>query len=150
MDGAIIHTEPAPLVLKVKRLTPTARLPAKAFPQDAGLDLFADEDVSSENSQAVAVRTGIAVGIPVGWYGQIQGRSSMAARSIDVMGGVIDSGFCGEIVVILSCPAYGVNVARGDRIAQVLLLPVPDVEVVEVEELSQSSRGVSGLGSTGR
>jgi dUTP pyrophosphatase len=150
MDGAIIHTEPAPLVLKVKRLTGTARLPERAREGDAGLDLYADEDMDGGNCEAFAVRTGIAVEFPAGWYGQVQGRSSMAVNSVDVLGGVIDPGFRGEIVVVLSCPASGIDVVRGDKIAQLIIHRVPDVEVVEVDALAPSERGAGGFGSSGR
>jgi dUTP pyrophosphatase len=137
------------LTVKVKRLHPDARLPTKAFIHDAGFDLYAVG--TAEGLDHVLVRTGVALEIPPGWYGQIVGRSGFAVRGYGVLGGCLDSGFRGEVMVILGTPDGGlVTVRTGDRVAQLVILPVPVVEMVEADELGPSARGEGGLGSTGR
>lgn len=137
-----------PLTLKVKRLTETAKLPTKAKDGDAAFDLYSDEP-SVECHFGHPIRTGIAAEIPDGYFGLVLGRSSVAKRGADVIAGVIDSGYRGEWHVQI----HGftkVEFERGDKIGQVVILPVPQVEVVEVDELSPSARGSGGFGSSGR
>ncbi len=142
--------------LKVKKLHKDAILPRKAHATDACFDLFAVElDVDEE----WFYNTGIAIEIPEGYYGQILTRSGMAKVGIFVVGGVIDSGYRGEIKVFIQCPGLDgwlydekgkelQKYCKSQAVAQLAILPVPECEIVEVDELSQSDRGVNGFGST--
>lgn len=138
--------------LKVKRLHPASQLPKYGHSGDAGLDLFANENVILEPGKAKAVKTGIAVEIPCESVGLIWDRSGLATKSkITTMAGVIDSNYRGEVeVVMLNTGDQDYSVIVGDRIAQMLVQPVYAVDVAEVDELQESSRGANGFGSSGR
>lgn len=147
------------LKLKVKKLHPDAKLPTKAYESDAAFDLYLCGDNSWQTGRGVYIlRTGIAVEIPEGYYGQIACRSSLGREGYVVLGGVIDSSYRGEVCVMLtrmnepasSSTFPSLVFSPGDRIAQLLILPVPQVAVVEVDELSSSERGTGGFGSTGK
>jgi dUTP pyrophosphatase len=139
--------------LRIKRLHEDAVLPERAYDGDAGLDLVADEAVELRPGQRAVVGTGLAVAIPVGYAGFVQPRSGLAAKhGITVVNapGLVDSGYRGEIrVVLLNTDAEeAFAVEAGMRIAQLVILPVPPVELVENEELPESERGVRGFGSS--
>lgn len=145
-----------PVKLKVKRLRDTALIPTKNKNDDAAFDLYWCPSDPAKMSMTVdtwaMLETGVSFETPKGYYLQIQGRSGLAAKfGVDVLGGVIDSGYRGEVKVIVSCP-YGVNAHfnRGDRIGQLIMHKLPEVELVEVAELSDSERGENGFGSSGR
>ena len=140
--------------IKIKKLNADATIPTRSHPTDAGLDLYASEDVSV--SRGTMIPTGIAVDIPPGYEAQVRPRSGLSIRSsLRVTLGTIDSGFVGEINVI----ADSVNVVgstmyqvkKGDKIAQLVISPIetPEVEVVD-EFDSESERGENGFGSTGK
>ena len=152
--------------LKIKRLTQTAKLPERAFPTEAGFDVFADEDVTIDNGETVAISTGIALEIPDGYYGRLKARSGLTLNSaLRVQEGTIDSSFRGEMKVIAEIkpfttfktgklfyqfkPSSAFTIEKGMKIAQLIIQPLPQIEVVEVDELSQSDRGANGFGSTG-
>jgi dUTP pyrophosphatase len=137
----------------VRRLRPDAQLPARAYPDDAGMDLTACERVELAPGERALVPTGLAVAIPEGYAGYVQPRSGLAARhgiSIVNTPGLIDSGYRGEVLVNLvnSDRRETFVVEPGMRIAQLVILPVPEVELVEVAELPTSERGVKGFGSS--
>jgi len=139
--------------LPVRRLRPDAALPARAYAGDAGFDLTACERVELPPGERAAVPTGLAVAIPEGYAGFVQPRSGLAARNgltIVNTPGLIDAGYRGELVVILLNTDREVPfvVESGMRIAQLVVLPVPEVEVVEVDDLATSERGVRGFGSS--
>jgi dUTP pyrophosphatase len=139
--------------LKIKKLHPKANLPTKANPADAGLDLYALDVTEVPAGRYRLVSTGIAVSIPEGWCGIIKSRSSVALKqSCEVGAGVIDSGYAGEVRVLLRNHSERIQwFNTGDRIAQLLLLPVPKVNVVEVKEFEEeTARGEGGFGSSGR
>ena len=148
--------EPAPLArLAVKRLDPAAKLPRRAHPGDAGLDLHALEPVSLEPGARAAVRTGLAVEIPPGQAGLVLPRSGLALRhgvALVNAPGLIDAGFRGELAVLLlnTDRSVRVELEAGERIAQLVLVDVALPEIVEVAELSASDRGAGGFGSSGR
>lgn len=142
-----------PLALPVQRLRPEAVLPARAYVGDAGLDLAACEPVRLAPGERALVPTGLAVAIPEGHAGFVQPRSGLAARSgITVVNspGLIDSGYRGEIVVVLlNTDAHEPFEAEaGERIAQLVVLRVPALELQEVDELPASERGARGFGSS--
>ena len=137
-------------MIKVKLLTPTAKLPTRNNPTDAGLDLYADEDTSIYKFGKV--RTGIALSIPDGHVARIAPRSGLAVKwGIDTLAGVIDSSYRGEVVVVLSVAfnnTYSIN--QGDKIAQLLIQPVELWTPELVDELDETERGEKGFGSSGK
>jgi dUTP pyrophosphatase len=139
--------------LPIRRLHEDATLPERAYSGDAGLDLATCERVELGPGERAVVPTGLAVAIPEGYAGFVQPRSGLAARQgISVVNspGLIDSGYRGEIrVVLLNTDAEHTFVAEpGDRIAQLVVLPIPELELVEVDELPETERGVRGFGSS--
>jgi dUTP pyrophosphatase len=139
--------------LEVMQVRPGARVPERAYAGDAGLDLAACEQLELGPGQRALVPTGLAVAIPEGYAGFVQPRSGLAARDgITVVNspGLIDSGYRGEIqVVLLNTDQERTFTAEaGDRIAQLVVLPVPALLVREVDELPPSERGVRGFGSS--
>jgi dUTP pyrophosphatase len=138
--------------LAVRRLRPDAHFPEQAYEGDAGLDLAACDPVVLEPGQRAVVPTGLAVEIPEGYAGFVQPRSGLAARhGIGIVNapGLIDSGYRGEIcVVLLNTAREPFSVESGMRIAQLVIMPVASVRLIEVDELAVSSRGVRGFGSS--
>jgi dUTP pyrophosphatase len=139
--------------LPIRRLHDDAVLPERAYAGDAGLDLAACERHELGPGERALVGTGLAVAIPEGYAGFVQPRSGLAARhglSVVNSPGLVDSGYRGEIrVVLLNTDAREPFVVEpGMRIAQLVVLEVPGVEPVEVEELPESERGVRGFGSS--
>ena len=135
------------------RLGAGAAAPAYAKPGDAGADLSATEDVSLAPGERALVGTGVAVAIPQGYAGLVHPRSGLATRhglSIVNAPGTIDSGFRGEILVnLVNLGAEPVHLAAGDRIAQLLVIPVVTADFVPVDSLPGSVRGDTGHGSSG-
>ena len=139
--------------LLVRRLHPDAQMPAGAYDADAGLDLASVEEVVLGPGERHTVATGLAVAIPAGHAGFVQPRSGLASRrGITVVNspGLIDAGYRGELKVVLlnTDSTEPFVVEPGMRIAQLVVLPVPEVELVEVDELPRSERGVRGFGSS--
>lgn len=135
------------------RLDPELSDPAMAHEGDAGIDLRARRDTTLEAGEWALVPTGIAIAIPSGHVGLVAPRSGLAARhGISVVNGpgVVDSGYRGEInVILINHGAEPVELRRGDRVAQLVVLPIAAVELVPVEELPDSERGSGGFGSSG-
>jgi dUTP pyrophosphatase len=139
--------------LPIRRLREDAVLPERAYAGDAGLDLAACERHELGPGERATVGTGLAVAIPEGYAGFVQPRSGLADRhGITIVNapGLVDSGYRGELRVVLlntdvSAPFV---VEPGMRIAQLVVLPVPELELDEVEELPESERGVRGFGSS--
>jgi dUTP pyrophosphatase len=130
-----------------------AVLPARAYSGDAGLDLSSCERIELAAGARALVPTGLAVAIPEGFAGFVQPRSGLAAKhGITIVNtpGLVDSGYRGELLVNLlnTDPGETFVVEVGMRIAQLVVLPVPELELVEVDELPDSERGVRGFGSS--
>lgn len=141
--------------LPIKRLDPDLPFPEYAHPGDAGLDLLAAEDLSLQPGERAAVPTGIAVAIPEGFAGFVLARSGRALKeglALANAPGLIDAGYRGEIKVIVANldPHSTIDIRRGEKIAQLVVLAVADVELQESAELPDSTRGEGGFGSTGR
>jgi dUTP pyrophosphatase len=139
--------------LEIMRVREDARVPARAYTGDAGLDLAACAPIRLAPGERAVVPTGLAVAIPEGYAGFVQPRSGLAAgHGIAVVNspGLIDSGYRGEIqVVLLNTDGERTFMAEaGERIAQLVVLPVPEVSVREVDDLPPSERGVRGFGSS--
>ena len=140
--------------LPIQRLRPDAVIPARAYAGDAGLDLAACERVELAPGQRAVVGTGLAVAIPEGHAGFVQPRSGLADRhGITIVNspGLIDSGYRGELKVILlnTDSAHAFVVEPGMRVAQLVVLALPAVELAEVDELPATERGARGHGSSG-
>jgi dUTP pyrophosphatase len=139
--------------LPVVRLREDAKIPERAYSGDAGLDLSTCERIELGPGERATVPTGLAVAIPEGFAGFVQPRSGLAARhGVTVVNspGLIDSGYRGEIrVVLLNTDAEDTFVAEaGERVAQLVVLPVPELELVEVDELPATERSFRGFGSS--
>jgi dUTP pyrophosphatase len=142
------------MTLRVRRLDPRARLPTRAHPGDAGLDLYALEPARLEPGERAVVATGLALEIAPGQAGLVLPRSGLAARNgIALVNapGLIDAGYRGELRVLLlnTDRQAGFELAAGDRIAQLVLVKIEQPEAVEVEVLEASERGIGGFGSSG-
>jgi len=140
--------------MKVARLRPDAILPTRAYADDAGLDLYSAEPVRLEPGARAAVPTGLALEIPTGQAGLVLPRSGLAAKhGITVLNapGLIDAGYRGEVrVLLLNTDAdASVELAAGERIAQLVLIRVQTPIIEEVAELGSSERDARGFGSSG-
>jgi dUTP pyrophosphatase len=138
----------------ITRLDSTLPLPAYEHPGDAGLDLRAAEQVSIAPGERALVATGIAIALPDGYVALLHPRSGLALRAgLGMVNapGVIDAGYRGEIKVILvnHDPRETIEIAHGDRVAQLVIQQVEHATLIEVTELPGSHRGGGGFGSTG-
>ena len=137
--------------LKVKRIHKDAKLPSYGHLGDAGLDLFSVMECVLKGGEVRAISTGVQVAIPDGYVGLIWDKSGISLENIHRLAGVVDSGYRGEIKVVmtnLSTEAFSIK--KGMKIAQILIQPVVKVKVVDRETLDDTSRGENGFGSTGK
>jgi dUTP pyrophosphatase len=140
--------------LEFRKLDPAVSLPAPAHHGDAGLDLASNQELEVKPGERALVPTGLAVAIPQGHAGLVLPRSGLASReglTLANAPGLIDAGYRGEvtIAVVNLDPERAVHIQKGQRIAQLLVVPFAAVEVVEAGELPPSERGEGGFGSTG-
>jgi len=141
------------MTLAFKRVSPDAILPAYAHPSDAGMDLMSVDDLVIPAGKRALVHTGLVMLLPPMYEGQVRPRSGLALKKgVTVLNtpGTIDSGYRGEIGVILA--NFGdedFTVAKGDRIAQLVIAPVTQPTIVETTEVDETDRGAGGFGSTG-
>ncbi|HEX5191614.1 MAG TPA: dUTP diphosphatase [Solirubrobacteraceae bacterium] len=143
------------MTLRVVRLDPRATIPSRAHPGDAGLDLRALHDATIEPGRRASIATGIAVEIDPGHAGLVLPRSGLAARhGISVVNapGLIDAGYRGELRVLLlnTDRSETFELQAGDRVAQLVVVAIATEDPVEVDALSETSRGDGGFGSSGR
>lgn len=141
--------------IPVVRLDRDLPLPRRAHDSDAGIDLLAAEDATLAPGERCAVPTGLALALEPGYAGFVQARSGRALReglAVVNAPGLIDAGYRGEIKVIVANvdPTEKIEIRRGEKIAQLVVQEVTEVELVEVDELPASTRGANGFGSTGR
>ena len=141
------YSSQIPVVL----LNNKAKMPTKAHTSDAGWDLYAANSTVISEHQRKTIETGIALEIPDGYVGLIWPRSGLSVKQgIDVLAGVVDSGYRGEIKVCLyNTSKDNVVIESGDRIAQILIQPVSQMEMIAVDSLSDTERGEGGFGSSG-
>ena len=140
--------------IEFRKLDPDVALPRHARDGDAGLDLQANDTLKVGPGERAMVPTGLAVAIPAGHAGLVLPRSGLASRqglTLANSPGLIDEGYRGEIIVAVVNldPDQPVEIRKGDRIAQLVVVPFAGIEPAEVAELPQSSRGEAGFGSTG-
>lgn len=138
----------------IRRLRPDAVLPSRAHSGDAGLDLCSTTDLTLQPGERAAIATGIAVAIPPGFAGFVQPRSGAAlTKGLGIVNtpGLIDAGYRGEILVVAINldPESPIEIRRGDKVAQLVVLRVPELAVREVDDLPPSDRGSRGFGSSG-
>lgn len=142
------------VTLPIQRLDPAVELPSYAYLGDAGLDLRSAEDVVLAPHERRLISTGLAIAIPEGYAGFVQPRSGMALKqglSMANTPGLVDSHYRGELKVcaINLDDEKPITITRGDRIAQLVILPVPQVTLLEVDQLDETDRGTGGFGSSG-
>ena len=138
------------LILGIKKLLPTAKLPKKAYKTDAGFDLFAAKKTIINSQSEKAISTGLAVEIPKGYFGLIKIRSGLSINQhLTESAGVIDSDYRGTLKVVLVNYTYAPKtIEEGEKIAQLIILPVPEIKIVIKKELSKTERNKNGFGST--
>jgi dUTP pyrophosphatase len=140
------------MILKVKKLDRDVVLPCYAHPGDAGMDLYCSEDFVLNPGESAKIKSGVALEIPDGYVGLVWDRSGLSINSsLKTLGGVIDSGYRGEVMVgMINLGKEKYIFKKGDKIAQVLIQKIERVQISEVSELGDSSRGEDGFGSTGK
>lgn len=154
--------------INVFKLGPDAIIPTRNKQDDAGLDLYSVEDVFIEQLSTKIVKTDIAIQVPVGFVGKIEDRSGLASKGMRNGAGVIDAGYNGMVGVVLhnlTCvkdsikvtnalgyedEIFGYQIKKGDKIAQILILPIEVLTPVEVDCIWISDRGADGYGSSGK
>jgi dUTP pyrophosphatase len=137
--------------MKAKKIHKDAKLPSYGHVGDAGLDLFSVMECVLKGGEVRAISTGVQVAIPDGYVGLIWDKSGISLKNIHRLAGVIDSGYRGEIKVVmtnLSTEAFSIE--KGMKIAQMLIQPIVKVKVVDSEVLDETTRGEDGFGSTGK
>jgi len=141
------------LQLNVKKLHPYATIPAYATEGSAGFDFCALQSMTVDPGTSAIIPTGLAFEVPFGYYLSIISRSGLATTGVTVFNspGIIDSDYRGEVGILLkNHTELPLRITSGSRCAQGILCKIPEVEIVEVEELSDTLRGSGGFGSTGR
>jgi len=135
--------------LRAKLLNEDATIPTRAHLVDAGLDLYCSKDTFVNREGTTLVPTGVAVEIPPGYVGLIRDRSSVGKKGLKVTAGVIDAGYTGEVCVVLLnvCAGY-TKVEKGQKVAQLLIIPIETPEVEVVKEFAETERGDKGFGSS--
>lgn len=138
-------------VLRFKQLDPRAVLPLRGSSFAAGLDICSIEDLKIEARQRTIARTGLAVAIPHGFYGRVAPRSGLAAKhGLDVLAGVIDSDYRGELCCLLyNTSDSRIELPAGSKVCQLILEKIITPEATWVNDLDETARGAGGFGSTG-
>ena len=136
--------------LKIK-LDDGAKAPIRAYPSDAGLDLFSREDVVINAKEHYSFNIGVHIDLPEGYTAFVKSRSGLFKKHGIITTGVVDAGYSGSICVTLfNSSGYDYRVHAGDKIAQMVILPIETPEVVIVDEIAEEGRGNNGFGSSGR
>lgn len=139
------------MIIKLKKTRDDALLPTYGHPGDVGMDVYAHEDVVINPGEHARIYNGFAMEFPHGYAAIVKDKSSISKAGLHTMGGVFDAGYRGEYnvhLVNLSDKPY--RVEKGDKVAQILIIPTEQAEFEVVEELSSSERGEGAFGSTGR
>jgi dUTP pyrophosphatase len=142
---------PFPQILHFKRLDERAILPTRGSASSAGLDLYSIEAISIGPRQRILARTGIAVAVPVGFYGRVAPRSGLAVKNgLDVLAGVIDSDYRGEVCcALLNTGDESIELPAGSRLCQLIVEQIITPTPEWADELDETARGAGGFGSTG-
>lgn len=153
LDSNLFMTTVMLPTINVKLLNEDAKIPTKAHDSDAGWDLYAAEDMKIPNGMRKTIKTGVSIAIPDGYSGLIWPRSGLSVKfGVDVLAGVVDTGYRGEIMVCLLNTDHSswVEIKKGDRIAQILFQEVPKFKLYQVAELDDTERAEGGFGSSGK
>ncbi|PID58580.1 dUTP diphosphatase [candidate division KSB3 bacterium] len=141
------------MIVQITKVHNDAVLPHYAHPGDAGMDLYCIDEMTIEAGDTALARTGLKIAVPEGYEAQVRPKSGLALKyavSLANAPGTIDSGYRGEVqVILINHGREPFHVGRQTKIAQMVICPVMRVEVVEVEQLDETSRGEGGFGSTG-
>ena len=145
-------TKTKKLSVGIKLLNNNGKVPMRTRSSDAGYDIYASEKIIVPGHTTKPVKTGIALDLPKGYFAKILDRSGVALNTgLVVKAGVVDTGYTGEVgIVMANASPYPETIQPGDRIAQFVLLPIPEFEVKEVKTIKKTSRGSKGFGSSGR
>lgn len=139
------------MIVYFKRLNDIAVKPQKTYEDDAGADLFSTSDVTIAPQSVAKVDTGLLLEIPERYYGKIESRSSIAAKGVFSVGGVIDATYRGEVKVMLhNSTKEPVFFPKGTKIAQLIIMPLPYVNFHETSVTTDTERGTGGFGSTNK
>ncbi|HBD25180.1 MAG: hypothetical protein A2566_01900 [Candidatus Zambryskibacteria bacterium RIFOXYD1_FULL_40_13] len=140
------------MVIKVKKLYPDAVLPSFAHPGDAGMDLYAQSTVTIKAGGIEKIGTGISVELPEGFVGLVWDKSGLSSNyGLKTLGGVMDAGYRGEYIIsLINLGKEDYVLEKGHKVAQLLVQEIEHPEIMEVEALVDSSRGVGAFGSTGK
>lgn len=127
-----------------------ATIPTRAYEGDAGIDLYCSRNIKIPGRSTKRVKTDVAFEIPEGYFGKVFDRSGVASRNeLIVKAGVIDSGYRGEVQIVMANTSnYPIDIKKGDKIAQMSILPVPEFTLLRVSNLKKSEREEKGFGST--
>ena len=143
--------------INFKKLSQTAIAPNKSHYNDSGFDLYADEDVTLAYGETKAIATNIALELPDGYMADVRPRSGLTRdTALRVHYGTVDAGYRGGIGIICENADHGIElktdigIKRGDKIAQLVIQKIPDIELIEADELNETARGAGGFGSTGK
>ena len=139
------------MIIKIKKLRKEAKLPTHGHPGDAGMDFYTTEKVIFAPGKQMHVPTGVAIEIPEGHVGLMWDKSNISFNmGLKMMGGVIDSGYRGEIIVnLLNVSKKEVIIEKGHKVAQMIIQKFEHCEILEVDEISETVRGEGREGSTG-
>jgi len=138
--------------VQIQRINPEAKIPVLAYEGDAGMDIFAAEELKIPPGEKAVIKTGLKLAIPKGYAGFVWDKSGLAVKHhLKTMAGVIDSNYRGEFMVVLTNMGKEVyHVDKGSKIAQLVIIPVASVEIVEEDIHDETDRGESGFGSSGK
>lgn len=138
--------------LNIKKLHPDAKIPSYAHEGDAGMDIYAVEHSIINAGNRALIKTGLSFELPLGYVALVWDKSGVSNNhGVKTLGGVIDAGYRGEIKIgLLNTSNEDFEIEKGDKVAQILIQKIEHPEIEEVEDLSETSRGEGGWGSTGR
>ncbi|MFA5023210.1 MAG: dUTP diphosphatase [Candidatus Paceibacterota bacterium] len=138
--------------IKIKKLDPEAKIPNYAHHGDAGMDFFALEEIILKPGERTKIKTGVAMEIPFGYVGLLWDKSGLStSQGLKTLAGVVDAGYRGEVQIgMINLSAETYTIKKHDKVAQMLIQPIEMPELEESEELSDTSRGAGGFGSTGK
>lgn len=139
------------MLIKFQKILAETIIPHYAHPGDAGLDIFSAEETIIKAGEIKNIRTGVKMELPEGFIGLVWDKSGLALKNgIKTMAGVIDTGYRGEIgIVLINLSGQDYKIEKGQKIAQMLIQKAEQVEIEETQKLSETKRGIGGFGSTG-
>jgi dUTP pyrophosphatase len=136
--------------IKIKKLRSDAKVPSYANPGDAGMDIYSVEDLILPPKHRAKIKTGISIELPKGYVSLVWDKSGVGSKGIKVLGGVLDSGYRGEyIIMLVNLSSENFEIKKGQKVAQILIQKVESPKIKVVDSLTDSERGAGGFGSSG-